>query len=165
MARRRRGALHRAAFGALLLVPAGCYSFHLEGPSAPSAVTVPGVVSVSVSYIQPFNCLNVTSPCDNPVLFSASWMRPGANFRLVLDPATHIWRGTALDVPVNFPPRDDPYTIRVFDPFLQDGPSQGFTAEHVTIGGQTLVDLHNLGTPSEYGLIYVDASGVGHTPF
>jgi hypothetical protein len=156
-----------AAVGLLLL--SACFEVSPNSPTAttPSPVVVPPVVSVTVEYRQPFQCQDTVSAarCGDPVVFSASWMQPGSGLILTGDPANHVFRGTAVDVPVNFPPRDTPYTVRVFDPFFVDGPSQGFTAERLVIGGAFLTQIASPGSPAEHGLVFIDANGVAHEPF
>jgi hypothetical protein len=146
-----------------LLLP-GC--LHVGGPTEATPVQPPLTVSVTVEYIQPFFCANtVATRCSDAVNFSASWMRAGGGIQMTPDPTNHVWRAVATDVPVNFPPRDNPYSVRIFDPFLEATPSGGFTAQHLTVGSQSVVDILSGGTPLEHGMIYVDANGMGHSPF
>jgi hypothetical protein len=152
------------ATGALLVLP-GCLTL---SPTTPTPVQPPLVVSVTIEYIQPFICQEVASQCAGTVYFAANWMQPGASVALTADPTNHVWRGIAVDVPVNFPPKNDPfdaYDMHVFDPYLQAGPSQGITAQRLTVGRQILVDIASQGTPVEVGFLYIDANGIGHTPF
>jgi hypothetical protein len=120
---------------------------------------------VTLEYTQPFVCANAQSRCGDGVNFSASWMAAGGGVQMTPDVTNHTWRGTALNVPVNYPPKDNAYTVRVFDPYILDTPSHGFTAQHLVVGGQFVVDIQNEGTPLEHGMIYVDANGVGHSPY
>ena len=136
-----------------------------EGPEDPSPIEAPALVLVRVEYRQPNGCLNTASPCDGPVTFSASWMPQGAYVFLSQTPGTFIWTGTVPNVPVNFPPTDNPYVVRVGDPFLRDYQTAGATADRLRIGGQVLTKFLDYGTPEERGLVYVDAQGVGHNPF
>jgi len=147
-----------AAFPAL----AGC--LHLS-PTDPSPVQPPLTVSVTLEYTQPFACENVAARCGDGVNFSASWMAAGGGVQMTPDVTNHTWRGTAVNVPVDYPPRANAYQVRVFDPYLAQTPSQGFTAQRLVVGGEFVVDLQRTGTPGEYGLIYVDANGVGHSPY
>jgi hypothetical protein len=144
--------------------PAGCYDFHLTGPEDPAPLAVPAKVTVTVEYRQPAGCENATGRCDDPVVFFASWMREGGEFALTRDPSGHVWTGRAYEVPVNFPPRDDPHAVRVFDPHLFDAPSGGISAARLRIGGQLLTVFDSPGSRRESGLVYVDANGVGHNP-
>lgn len=163
----RRGApLVVARCGLLLATIAGfaCYDFHLTGPEDPPAVP-PALVSVSIEYRQPAGCNNTPAQCDNPVVFFGSWMHPGAEFALQRDTTGRVWRGTALSVPANFPPADEPYEVRIFDPHLAATPTGGFTGNRLTVGRQLLERLASLGTPREAALVYVDVNGEGHNPF
>jgi hypothetical protein len=144
---------------------AGCYDFHLTGPEDPPPVERPQLVSVTIEYRQPNGCDNALGRCDDPVVFFASWLEPGNEFRLTRDAGGFIWRGTATRVPVNFPPRDHPHAVRVFDPHVFDAPTGGAAAERLRIGGQILTRFDSPGGPREVGLVYVDANGVGHNPF
>lgn len=153
-----------AALAAAVLV-AGCYDFHLAGPEDPPPVLTPRLVSVTIEYRQPNGCVNAATPCEEPVIFFGSWMRPGAEFALAPDPGSHVWRGTAVGVPVNFPPRDEPYQIRIFDPYLRESPTGGFTAERLQVGGQLVTRIESPGGQNEHGLVYIDQNGQGRSPF
>jgi hypothetical protein len=150
---------------AAAFVTASCYDFHLTGPEDPEPLNPPHLVSVTIEYRQPFACANSAGRCNDPVVFFASWMEQGNEFRLTKDPAGFIWRGRANGVPVNFPPRDDPHAVRVYDPHLLDEPTQGGTADRLSIGGQRLTIFDSPGEPKVVGLVYVDDYGVGHNPF
>ena len=142
-----------------------CYDFHLTGPEDPEPLNPPQLVSVTIEYRQPNGCENSLGRCDDPVVFFASWLEPGNEFRLTRDAGGFIWRGTAARVPVNFPPQDHPHAVRVFDPHVYDAPSSGAAAERLRIGGQVLTVFDSPGSPREAGLVYVDAHGIGHNPF
>lgn len=142
-----------------------CYDFHLSGPEDPAPLQVPAVVSVTVEYRQPNGCLNLASPCDEPVVFFGSWMRPGGEFRLTRDPGSFVWRGVAHGVPVNFPPRDQPYSVRVNDPFLRETCTEGFQAERIRLGGEALIRYEGGGCRDQAALAFVDANGRGRNPY
>lgn len=144
---------------ALASAASGCYDFHLAGPEDPSPAASPRVVSVAVEYRQPNECINVVSRCAESVVFFGSWMRPGAEFALRSDPGSHMWVGTARNVPVNFPPTGEPYRVRIFDPYLRDGLTEGFTAERLVLGGQRVLTIDASGGRNEAGLVYVDEQG------
>ncbi len=143
----------------------GCPSLRGVGPEDASPVPAPGLVSVTIEYRQPNGCINVSTPCGGPVVFFATWMRPGAEFPLTPDAGNYVWRGTALGVPVNFPPTGDPYEVRIFDPYVADGPTGGFTAQRLKVGGEAVARVQDSGTGNEHGLIYVDSNGLGRSPF
>jgi hypothetical protein len=138
---------------------------HQEGPEDPSPIEAPAVVSVRVEYRQPNGCLNTGSDCNGPVTFFASWLPPGAYVVLSPSPNGFVWTGTIPNVPVNFPPADNPYLVRVGDPFLRDQQTAGATADRLKIGGQVLTKFLDYGTPEESGLVFIDAQGIGHNPF
>jgi hypothetical protein len=92
-------------------------------------------------------------------------MRTGLVLTLTPASGRYVWTGTATNVPVNFPPRDEPYLVRVFDPYLLDTSSGGVTAARLQVGGQVVVDVEAVGTPAESGRVYIDDNGIGHTPF
>jgi hypothetical protein len=156
--------LRRTLILATALLAGGCF-FEKSGPEGPTPVPVSRSVIVTVEYVQPGLCLNSANRCSDPVVFFGSWMRPGQEFSLKPVAGTFTWTGRAASVPVNFPPGDDPYLVRVFDPYLLDTASAGVTAARLRIGGQPLVDVDAPGTPSESGLVYIDDNGIGHTPF
>ena len=155
---------HALFLAALLPVALGVGCFQQTGPEDPSPVPVPALVSVRLEYRQPYGCLSFTSPCDGPVSFFGSWMPQGT--RIVLTQvSTFVWTGMASGVPVNFPPVDQPYLVRVYDPYVPDYPTGGATAERLQVGGQSVTQIYQPGTITEFGLIYIDAVGVGHSPF
>ena len=154
-----------ALFVALLPIALGAGCFHQTGPEDPSPVAVPPLVSVRVEYRQPNACLNVTSPCDARVVFFGSWMPPGKEVLLTRIEGTFVWTGTVTGVPVNFPPVDQPYLVRVFDPYLLDYQTAGVTADRLQVGGAPVTQFYYYGTTQEVGLMYIDATGVGHSPF
>jgi hypothetical protein len=153
-----------ALFVALLPIALGAGCFHQTGPEDASPVAVPALVSIRIEYRQPYGCLNVASPCDGPVTFFGSWMPQGTQI-VLSQVSAFVWTGTATGVPVNFPPVDQPYLVRVYDPFLRDYPTGGATADRLQVGGQALTQFYEHGTFAEFGLIYIDATGVGHSPF
>jgi hypothetical protein len=147
----------------LFLPQSAC--LHQTGPEDPSPLPAPLVTSVRIEYRQPNGCLNTTSDCGGAVTFFASWLPEGAYLTLLQAPGTFVWTGTADNVPVNFPPTDQPYVVRVGDPFLRDYQTAGATADRLRVGGQVLSRFLDYGTPNERGLVYIDAQGVGHNPF
>jgi hypothetical protein len=148
------------------LVASGCLEFRGVGPDQAPPEHPPKVVDVTIEYRQPNGCQNAPSSCDDPVVFFGTWMRPGAEFPLTRDPQTFTYRGTALAVPVNFPPHDNefPYQVRVFDPHLRSSSTLGMTALRIKLGGESLVNFANLGTPEEHANVFVDADSFGRNP-
>jgi hypothetical protein len=156
---------HRAGRAALLgLALGGCLDFRGVGPEDPPQVSPPKTVRVTIEYTRPSDCV---LPCDGPVTFAASWMRPGAEFPLVSDETTLVYRGVALNVPINYPPHgdDQPYTVRVFDGSLPANSTGGYTALRLKVGGESLNSFQDVGTPKERGDIFIDEHGAGHNPF
>jgi hypothetical protein len=149
---------------AAALVAGGCL-FERAAPDGPTPVPISRQVTVTIEYVQPGLCLNSGNRCADPVVFFGSWMRPGQELTLAPVPGTFTWTGRVSSVPVNFPPDQDPYLVRVFDPYLADTTSGGVTAARLRIGGQVLVSVDAVGTPSESGFIYIDDNGIGHNPF
>jgi hypothetical protein len=157
----------RAAPVAVLFALAGTGCFKGVGPEDPPPVTPPETVSVTIEYRQPPGCLNVPEQCDNPVVFFASWMRPGAEFELEADGQSFVHRGIAVRVPVNYPPQRDldfPYEVQVYDPHLRQTSSGGFAALRLKVGGETPTAFGELGTTREHAKLFIDASGFGHNP-
>ena len=152
---------------ALLVLSAaaiGC-DFQPDPVPGPSAVPAPAVANVRVEYRQPNGCANSTPvACDNLVVFFGSWMRSGQEIYLTADPGSHVWTGVALNVPVNWPPVEEPHLVRVFDPHLVDTPTGGVTGARLLLGGQILTEYDEPGTPKESALVYVDDNGVGRNP-
>lgn len=142
----------------------GCYDFHLTGPEDPPQLPATKLVNVVVEYRQPAGCVNVAERCDDPIVFFGSWMRAGGEFRLQRDATGFLWRGTALGVPVNFPPTDEPYLVRIYDPHVVATTTSGFTASRLRVGSELLVSVDSAGTPAEAGRVYIDATGQGHNP-
>ena len=161
---RLRGAVLPGALIALALALGGCYDFHVEGPEDPDPINPPRLVSVTVEYRQPNGCLNAAEHCNDAVVFFGSWM-PAIGVPLQKDPDGLVWRGRIDSVPVNFPPRDEPYTVRIFDPHLFFSATRGITANHLTVGQQKLVRFREAGTEKESALVYIDENGFGHNPF
>lgn len=141
-----------------------CYDFHLTGPEDAPSPNPPRLVSVTIEYRQPNLCENSRTNCEDQVVFFGSWMRQGDEIPLRRDPGGFIWRGVATGVPVNFPPRDSPHAVRIFDPHILDEPSGGVTASRLRVGGQILTQILSEGTPDESGLIYIDEDGQGRNP-
>jgi hypothetical protein len=160
----RSRALRFLALGAAGLGLA-CYDFHLTGPEDPPSVATPGYVSVTVEYRQPNGCLNTTTPCGGAVVFLGSWMPPGTDIPLTRDAGSLIWRGVAHGVPVNWPPRDTPYMVRIFDPYLRESLSRGWSSDRIVVGGEPLVRWDGGGGPDQHALVYVDQDGRGHNPY
>lgn len=158
-AQRRLLLLTAAAFAS------ACYDFHLTGPEDAPPVPSVALVSVSVEYRQPNGCLGAGSSCEGPPIFFASWMQKGAEFPLTRDPGTFIWRGVARNVPVNYPPRDAPYEVRVNDPYLRESCAQGYTSDRIVLGGELLTRWDGGGCANQHALAYVDQNGLGHNPY
>jgi hypothetical protein len=160
------GLFHRrtARILVILVTAAGGACLHEQGPEDPTPVPVPRLVSVSVQYRQLNGCSNTVTPCDGPVVFSGSWMRLGVYVPLQLEPGTFIWKGTVSGVPVNYPPRDQPYQVWVVDPYVHDVAGQGVTAQRLSVGGQLLTTFYPY-QDTELGLVYIDDNGFGHAPF
>jgi hypothetical protein len=154
---------------AVALLAAGCLDFFKEEtPEGPNEVVLPRTVSVTIEYTQPAGCVNVDTPCDDEsVVFFASWMRPDQAIVLTPDPRTFVWRGVGRGVPVNYPPRrDEPYRVWVFDPHFREAPTLGGTAERLKVGGEMMKRFATSpGVPFEAGLVFIDESGLGHSPF
>lgn len=162
----RGSARSRLLLAALAVVAStSCYDFHLAGPEDPAPLPSPRVVSVVIEYRQPNECINSVSRCGEAVVFFGSWMRPGAEFQLRSDPGSHVWTGVAQNVPVNFPPDGDPYRVRVFDPFLRESLTEGFTAERLRLGGQAITTIDGSGGRNEAGLVYIDQEGQARNAF
>jgi len=149
----------------LALAVGGCYDFHPTSPEDPDPVPFPTVVSVTIQYTQPNGCVATAGSCSDPVIFFASWMRTGGEIQLDPVGQSHVWRGVASGVPVNFPPGGSPYSVRIYDPFLQDGPGVRYTGHGLTVGGELLTRFDKPGARDEGALVYVDEIGHGHNPF
>jgi hypothetical protein len=161
----RRSGARPVLLLALSLPFTGCYDFRVEAPEDPPLVESPQLVTVQIEYRQPNGCVDVNPGCDDAVVFFGTWMRPGGEFLLRRDPSGFIWRGVATEVPVNFPPRGEPYYVRIYDPYLRATSTQGFTAFRLQVGGELITMLDSQGTTRESGLVYIDENGFGHTPF
>jgi hypothetical protein len=158
--------LSRGVAPALLaLVTASCFDFQRSGPAGPNPVPVGRYATVTVQYRQPQSCFNTDAACTTEIVwFFGSWMKKGDEVPLSEGPG-RVWTGSASHVPVNWPPRDDPHYVRVYDPHLKEQPSGGVTAARLSIGGQAIYYFDQPGTPQESGLIYVDDNGVGRNPY
>jgi hypothetical protein len=150
---------------ALLAIGALSCDFQPEVEEGPSPLPGGRFATVRVEYRQPASCENVGAACDQLVVFFGSWMRPGQEIYLQDDPGSLVWTGTAVNVPVNWPPNDEPHYVRVYDPHLVNTLTGGVTAARLTVGGQAIYFYDQPGTPNESGLIYVDDNGVGRNPY
>jgi hypothetical protein len=158
----RSGLLAAAA----LLTTLSCNAFRrAAGPDDAPPVNPPATVSVTVEYDQVVECVAGSPRCEDLVVFFGSWMTPGQEFFLKKEPGRYVWRGTATTVPVNFPPRGEPFLVRIYDPHIVGGPTGGMTADRLKVGGEKLVRFYSPGNPDESGLIFIDENGQGHTPF
>jgi len=158
MPRPRRSLL--CVLGACLLATA-CDDYRVDGPVDPEPLAPPRTVSVTVEYLQPNGCVEGSPRCADNVVFFGSWMRPGEEFFLRPQPGRFLWRGTATNVPVNFPPRGQPHAVVVYDPYLVGTPTAGLTASRLKVGGETITRFDSPGSPRETGLIYIDENGQG----
>jgi hypothetical protein len=157
-----------ALLGAAALSALSCNAFkRTAGPDVAPPVNPPGTVSVTVEYDQVPECVEGSPRCEDNVVFFGNWMQQGEEFFLKKEPGRWIWRGTALRVPVNFPPTpvSQPYLVRIYDPHIVGGPTEGITADRLKVGGEALVRFYSPGNPSESGLIFIDQNGQGRTPF
>jgi len=158
---RRLGLLAALAVGTL-----SCNAFkRTAGPDQAAIVNPPNTTAVTVEYDQVPECVEGSPRCVDNVVFFGSWMQPGEEFFLTKEPGRYIWRGTATRVPVNFPPRGDPYLVRIYDPHIVGGPTGGITADRLKVGGEKITQFYSPGNPYESGLIYIDENGQGRTPF
>jgi hypothetical protein len=133
------------------------------GPEDPSPVVPPRLVDVTIEYRQPNLCM-ASSRCEDHVAFLASWMPLGEGI-LLERKSPSFWVGRATGVPVNFPPRDDPHVVAIYDPYLRDTESGGRAAARLKVGGETLTVFLDTGTPREAAFVYIDENGFGHNPF
>jgi hypothetical protein len=148
---------------ALAAALAGC-DFQPDPPPGPTASSPARFATVRIEYRQPNGCANAPTACNNLVVFFGSWMHPGQEIYLDAATGSHVWTGVAANVPVNWPPLEEPHLVRVFDPHLVDTPSGGVTAARLLVGGQILSEYDSPGTPQESGLVYIDDNGVGRNP-
>jgi hypothetical protein len=157
--------LAKAALLALTAVAGlSCNAFRRSGPEQPDPVIPPAFVDVVIEYRQPNECVPGSPRCLDNVVFFGSWMRAGEEFFLAKQPGGFVWNGLARGVPVNYPDRDQPYLVRVFDPHMVGSPTEGASAERLKVGGETITRFYSPGNVNEFGLIYIDANGQGRTP-
>lgn len=154
--------LGRLAALTTALCLSGCYDFTKVGPEDPPVMQTPMTVTIQVSYVQPSFCPNVRTGCSGPVTFQASWLNSGAYLNMQAG-AGHTWSLTIPNVPVNWPGLD-PYRVYAVDPYLAETPTQGVSADRLTVAGEKITQFDNAGNPREQGLIFIDASGKGRTP-
>ena len=94
--------------------------------------------------------------CAQGESYSSSRQTPGA---------LHL-AGVAHNVPVNFPPRDQPYLVRVSTPTCGTTPTGGVTAERLRVGGEALTRFdESAGTPRRAASSTSTTTGSGHNPF
>lgn len=155
----------RAAVAALALTLLGCPDFHQTGPEDPSPTPVPARASITVEYEQPAGCVGVGANCQDLVIFLGSWMPPGGQIFLTPDATRRFWTARIDGVPVNYPPRGDPYEVRVYDPHLQEASTIRYTGQRLRIGSETLTRIQHPGSRNEAALVYIDSVGIGHNPF
>lgn len=167
--RSSHGSAHAAALRLFVVVTtallAGGPGCRQIGPEDPSPVPVPELVSVVIEYRQPEECLNVAEKCNDKVVFFASWKRNPSEFFLTAQADGRVHTGVAHDVPVNYPPRDEPYRVRIFDPHLANSLTEGFTAQRLRIGRELVTRIEGGGGRNETGYVYVDSNGLGHNAY
>lgn len=149
----------------LTLVAAGCSDESDDLTGGPDPVMSPRLVTVTVEYRQPNGCANVGDHCNDRVVFFGSWMQVNGEVLLRNASGTFVWTGTVPNVPANFPPRDTPYLVRIFDPHLVLTETGGITASRLIVGSQPITYFDQPGTGNESGVIYIDDNGVGRNPF
>jgi hypothetical protein len=149
----------------LLAVPA-CDDYHKNGPEDPSPVVHPTLVDVTIQYRQGNICY-ASSNCQDNVAFLASWLPTGQGI-LLSRVSTFAWQARISGVPVNYPPKDDPYVVAIYDPFLRDTAYGGVTAGRLIVGGQNLTSFVTVqdtqGVAHESAFVYIDENGFGHNP-
>lgn len=159
--------MRRFALAVIGLLPAaatlaGCFSIDVtEGPPETQPTRV---VRVHIQYRQPEGCDNPEGTCSESVVFWGNWMIPGMEFPLQRTPGTFVWSGIAEGVPVNYPPFDQAWVVRVLDPHLRGTSSAGLAAQRLTVGGEFLTWVEDAFTPNEHALVYIDDAGTGHSP-
>jgi hypothetical protein len=159
-------ALRAVLLAAAAFAAVSCNAFRrTAGPDEAPPVEPPLTVSVTVEYEQIVECVAGSPRCEDNVVFFGSWMQPGDEFFLKKEPGRFVWRGRAERVPVNFPPRGQPYLVRVFDPHIVSGPTQGVTADRLKVGGELMTRFFSPGNPFESGLVFIDQNGQGRSPF
>ncbi|HUG53801.1 MAG TPA: hypothetical protein VMR21_09370 [Vicinamibacteria bacterium] len=159
-------ALAAVLVAAITFTSASCNAFRrTAGPDEAPPVEPPDTVSVTVEYEQIVECVPGSPRCEDNVVFFGSWMQPGEEFFLRKEPGRYVWRGRAERVPVNFPPRGQPYLVRVYDPHIVGGPTQGITADRLRVGGELMTRFYSPGNPFESGLVFIDQNGQGRSPF
>ena len=141
----RTRAASRAALAAAALSLLSCNTFRRSGPDALPEFNPPRTVSVTIEYVQPAECVEGSPRCEDNVVFFGSWMQAGQEFFLRKQPGLWVWKGTANNVPVNYPPRDQPYLVRVYDPHQAGSPTEGVSAEHLKVGGEAITRFYSPG--------------------
>src|SRR5260221_11324339 len=154
--RPRRAAL----LGAVALSALSCNAFRrTAGPEDGAPVNPPGTASVTIEYEQIVECVAGSPRCSDNVVFFGSWMQAGEEFFLKKEPGRFVWRGTAPRGPVNFPPRGDPYLVRIYDPHIVGGPTRGGTADRLKEGGQALSRFYPPDNPYGSGIVFMRPDG------
>ena len=92
-------------------------------------------------------------------------MRAGSEVPLTPSGDNRVWTGVVTGVPVNFPPSGNPYSVRIYDPFLQQDTVVRYTGRRLTVGGQLLDRIDEPGGHHENALVYIDEIGMGHNPY
>lgn len=150
----------------LALTTAACPDFQPDPPAGPTPLTGgQRFATITVEYRQPQACANSADRCLDRVVFFGSWMGKGDEVVLATPAGPTFWTGVVENVPVNWPPTDEPHRVRVYDPHLQNTETGGLTAARLIVGSQSIYYFDNAGTPKEAGLVYVDDNGIGHNPF
>ncbi len=158
-------ATSRAALVAVALLLQACPDLHQEGPEDPSPLPLPERATISVEYEQPAGCISVGVSCQDLVVFLGSWMPPGGQIFLTPDASRRFWTARINDVPVNYPPRGDPYEVRIYDPHLQETSVLRYTGQRLRVGSESLTAIRRPGSRDEAALVYIDSTGLGHNPF
>ncbi len=155
----------RLALVAVAMTAVACPDFQPDPPAGPTPITGgQRFATITVEYRQPAHCANTADHCLDRVVFFGSWMGKNDPVVLATPAGPYFWTGVVENVPVNWPPTDQPHFVRIYDPHLVQTPTNGDTAARLTIGSQAVQVFDSVGTPLEAGLIYVDDNGIGHNP-
>ena len=150
----------------LALASVACPDFQPDPPAGPTPITGgQRFATITVEYRQPPHCANAADHCLDRVVFFGSWMGKNDPVVLATPAGPYFWTGVVENVPVNWPPNDQPHLVRVYDPHLVDTPTAGTTAARLVVGSQSIASFDAAGTPKESGFVYIDDDGIGHNPF
>ena len=55
--------------------------------------------------------------------------------------------------------------VRIYDPYLIESCAEGFSADRITLGGESLIRTNGHGCRDQAAFVFIDDNGRGHNPY